>query len=70
LPQNSDFQLAIYDMNGKMIRSYSVSDHPAGWSNFMWDGKNSQGNRVSAGIYFCSLTAGDLSSSIKMVLVK
>lgn len=70
LPHMSDVQLAIYDMNGKKMRSYSGSEHPAGWGTFIWDGKNAQGERVSAGIYFCSVIAGDLSRTIKMVLIK
>lgn len=70
LPHTSDVQMEFYDMNGKMIRSHSVHNQALGWNYYAWDGKNTQGENVGAGIYFCSVLAGDLSRTIKMVLIK
>ena len=70
LPQVSDVQLDIYDMQGKMIKSHSERDQSTGWSNYLWDGKDVQGERVGAGIYFCRVSGGKLSKTIKLVLIR
>ena len=35
-----------------------------------WDGKNELGESVSSGVYFYTLTAGDFSSTRKMLILK
>jgi len=36
----------------------------------VWDGRDSQGNPVSSGVYFYRLTVGDKTLTKKMILVK
>jgi flagellar hook assembly protein FlgD len=44
--------------------------HDAGRYSVMWDGKNDNGVRVSSGVYFYRLLAGDYVSTKKMVMLK
>ena len=39
-------------------------------NKFVWDGRDSKGNTVSAGVYFARLQAGNVDATAKMVLVK
>jgi len=35
-----------------------------------WDGRNERGERVGSGVYFYQLSAGDFSSTRRMLVVK
>ena len=70
LPVTTDVSVVIYDLQGRMIRTYSESGHAAGWVNIHWDGSNASGEKVSTGVYLCRMVAGDYSRTIKMVYMK
>jgi len=42
----------------------------AGNNSILWSGIDNKGNKVSSGIYFCTLKAGDVYKSVKMVLLR
>ena len=67
--------LAIFDLNGKAVRSLAVGYQPAGIYRSRgraayWDGRNEMGERMGNGVYFCTLSAGDFSATRKMVVGK
>ncbi len=62
--------LAVFDVNGRLIRTLISGNVAAGRGSIEWDGTNSQGNPVSSGIYFCRLKAGGKVLARKMVLLK
>ena len=67
--------LAIFDLNGKAVRSLAVGYQPAGIYRSRgraayWDGRNEIGERMGNGVYFCTLSAGDFSATRKMVVGK
>ena len=35
-----------------------------------WDGRNESGERISSGVYFYTLSAGDYTAPRRMVIVK
>ena len=65
----------IYGVNGTLIRMLSFGHKAAGIYEHRsraayWDGRNAEGEQVSSGVYFYTLTAGDYTSMQKMVLRK
>ena len=65
LSAQSDVELSIFDINGKLVETL-VNDHvSAGYYNVNWDVSN-----VNSGIYFYRLQAGDLIDTKKMVFMK
>ncbi len=70
LPQASLVSLKIYDVLGKEIRTLTNRYYNAGHYTFDWDGKNNSRNRVSSGVYFYLLQAGDFSQVRKMTVVQ
>lgn len=70
LPTTSDVTLTMYDVAGKLVTTLQRAHQPAGWYDIQWDATDDSGNPVSTGVYFCRLNAGDISKTIKMILLK
>ncbi len=77
--------LAIYDMNGQMVRRLAVGYRAAGIYQsrsraVYWDGRNQFGESVASGLYFYTLTVrtetrgetkvGDFTATRKMLILK
>ncbi|MBC8376104.1 MAG: S8 family serine peptidase [FCB group bacterium] len=70
LPEVASARLQIFDIQGKLVQTISSPDLSAGWHQTMWDGKDNDGQLVSAGVYMAKLNAGVHTQSIKMLLLK
>ena len=80
----ANVRVSIYSVDGKLIRTLPVGYRAAGFYQnrnraAYWDGKNTQGESVSSGIYFYTLstestrdsvTADDFSATRKMLIRK
>jgi len=63
--------LAIYDLQGREVRRLvDASSLSAGPHAASWDGRDAQGLRLPAGIYFGKLTADGKEDARKLVLVR
>ncbi|MEW6702139.1 MAG: M28 family peptidase, partial [Bacteroidota bacterium] len=62
--------LKIFDLLGREIATLVNEEKPAGKYQISWNGEDNFGNKVSSGIYFYVLYAGDYVSARKMVLVR
>jgi flagellar hook assembly protein FlgD len=71
LPKAATVSLGIYDLNGRIVKHLiSGEQHGNGTHSVAWDGTNDNGEKVSSGIYFSRLQAGEYVASTKMSLVK
>jgi hypothetical protein len=59
--------LKIYDVNGKMVRSFATK---AGAAKVQWDGANAAGQSVSSGIYVARLVSGKNVLDQKLFLTR
>lgn len=75
-----DFQLEIFSLSGRKIRTYSAYDlhadnYPNGQTSIIWDGRDAAGGRVASGVYLYKVTAtpadggGAVESFGKVVVV-
>ena len=70
LPRESETDLAVYDVSGRLVRTLLHARFPAGSHVMSWDGTDNAGQRVRGGVYFARLkVAGELRSR-QLVLVK
>ncbi len=67
LPTASNIKLEIYDVMGRMIKSFTTNLQSSGTHQVVWDGTNSNGVRVSSGIYIYRFEAVSLESSERFV---
>lgn len=70
LAEKSAVDLSIFTPEGKRVVTLVKEKLPAGFKNVPWDGKDTKGNVLSAGVYFYRLKAGKTVLSRKMVLLK
>ncbi len=70
VPATSRVHLAVYDVTGRRVRTLYDGDRHAGEYSARWDGRDSGGEGVASGIYFCRLTAGKRTASAKVTLVR
>ena len=69
-PESGFATISIYSMAGQKIRELTADYLPAGTHTLLWDGKDSNGNAVSSGIYITRLQAGNYTATGRMVLMK
>ena len=75
LSEPAEVTLRIYAINGELVRTLALGQVPAGIYQSRtraayWDGKNNVGESVASGIYFYTLTAGEFTSTRKMLIRK
>ena len=70
LPDIRNVEIVIYDLLGRIIKTLNLNEVPGGRHEFKWYGENQFGNKVSTGIYFFQLTAGQEMQIQKMLLLK
>ena len=75
LSEPAEVTLTIYAVNGTKVRTLALGLMPAGIYQSRsraayWDGRNNVGEPVASGIYFYTLTAGEFTSTRKMLIRK
>lgn len=65
-----DVTIDIYDVTGARVRGLEKTRRTPGSYDVVWDGANDTGARVSTGIYFYRMRAGDFIATRKMLLLK
>ena len=71
----AEVTLTIYDTNGGAVRRLEMGHQPAGLYQsrsraLYWDGRNGQGESVTSGLYFYTLSAGEFTATRKMLIRK
>ena len=75
LSNDTDVQIAIYDISGGLVRQLDLGHQRAGHYTqrsraAYWDGRNGIGEHVASGVYFYTLTADDFTATRKMLIGK
>ncbi len=77
LPNTSEVEVEIYDLTGKLVKSFNISSQTAGINTLKWNGTNSNGKQVASGIYLYHFKAVSLEGknetfekSAKLILMK
>jgi hypothetical protein len=70
IPEAGNVELVIYNMAGQKVRTLINESQSASFYKVVWDGRNSMGENVGAGLYIYKLISGDFSKMQKMTLIK
>ncbi len=70
LPKSSVVRLEIYDLQGNAVNVLLSQRLETGQHITRWNGRDSQGRRLSSGIYYLKMTAGDFVDVKRIVLLR
>jgi hypothetical protein len=70
LSEEQSVTMQVYDVLGQRVKTLVDDTKQASLHRMTWDGTNRYGNRVSSGLYFVRMEAGDFTASKKTVLVR
>ena len=70
IKSNNSVSLKIYNTLGQVVRSFEKSQNISDQIEFIWNGKNNQGQDVATGNYFCIVSTVDKIYKLKLILVK
>lgn len=70
LSRTSPVILTIHDVAGRTVRTIVDDTWPEGQHEVTWTGIDSKGNPVRSGVYFARLMSGDITRSIRMILLR
>ena len=54
---------------GKLVKTLVNESQSSGFRGIQWNGKNSNNDKVSSGIYFYSIQSGEFQATKKMILL-
>lgn len=70
LSRRSAVSLAVYDVQGRLVKTLANGVLGEGPHQHIWDGLDSSGNPVTSGVYFYTLRAENRTLTRKMLLLK
>ncbi len=63
-------RLRIHDLDGRLVRILHEGILPAGVQKIVWDGRDAQGRRARAGVYYYRLRAGEKVEAGQVVVLR
>jgi len=66
LPYNSDVSITIYNIAGQIVKDFIYNAQASGYHNVYWNGRNTEGEKVSSGIYIYRFKAVSLENNGKV----
>jgi hypothetical protein len=70
LPTAALVMLEVFDLNGRLVRSFSMNQQEAGTHEVVWNGKDNSGLAVASGAYLYRMVINGAASTKKMLLVR
>jgi hypothetical protein len=70
LPENREIMVKVFDILGREVRTLVNGRVDAGFHEVTWDATDNVGRRVSSGVYYYQIVAGDFREIKKMLLIK
>lgn len=62
--------LRIFNNRGQTVKTLVNEKKKPGFHQITWDGKDASGNKVTSGVYFYWINAGDFSANKKLIFIK
>jgi hypothetical protein len=71
LARDAHVTLRVFDVSGRRVRTLADGWFPRGGPHTVrWDGRDANGERVAAGVYFCRLETGVRDQSRRLVRIR
>ncbi|MBI5475254.1 MAG: T9SS type A sorting domain-containing protein [Ignavibacteriales bacterium] len=70
VPQNTQLEVAIYDILGRKIRTLLSGEKTAGYHTIEWNGLTDENTTATSGVYFIRMISEKFNATQKIVMMK
>ncbi len=70
LPAKARVTIDVYDVAGRLVTTLADGSYPPGEHEVVWNGRDTSGRGVAAGVYFYSMKSESFEDRKKMILLK
>ena len=70
MPNSGKVTIKVFNVLGRQVRVLVNEKKDAGFHEVIWNARNDSGRKVSTGIYYYLIIAGEFKETKKMVLLK
>jgi glucuronoarabinoxylan endo-1,4-beta-xylanase len=70
IPERTAVRIEVFSSDGRKVRTLVNAEEQAGEYLAEWDGLDDAGLRAVSGVYFCRMTAGSFTRTVKMTVMK
>ena len=70
LPKSGPVTIKIYNVRGQLVDTLVDAEQAPGYYRVCWSGRNQHGNLAASGVYFCRMSSGSFTKTVKMILLK
>ncbi|MEO0162243.1 MAG: FlgD immunoglobulin-like domain containing protein, partial [candidate division WOR-3 bacterium] len=70
IPKEAKVDIKIYNCLGQVVRTLVDEEKEPGYYKIYWNGRDDKGKALTAGIYFCRMTAEEFVDTRKIILLK
>ncbi|MCD4819738.1 MAG: T9SS type A sorting domain-containing protein [Candidatus Cloacimonetes bacterium] len=70
LPKGGNVILKVYNLKGQFVKTLVNENKETGNHSVVWNGKDNNDCKVSSGVYFYRINAGEFTDMKKMLLIK
>jgi hypothetical protein len=70
LPRATAIDLAVYSVEGRIVRRLASGPTPAGTWESVWNGKDDSGSRVPSGLYFLRLSTSEGTATRRITFLR
>jgi hypothetical protein len=70
IAQPSEVSLRVYDVTGRLVATLADGRREAGEYRILWQGRNTSGKRVAAGVYFVRLNSPGFTQVQRLTLLR
>lgn len=69
IEQRTNVAITIYDITGAMVKTLTQGMQEPGDHSVTWNGMDARGRKISAGVYVCTIKAGDQTMSKEIIFM-
>ncbi len=70
LPGARNIDLTLHDVTGRMVSRFISTEQGGGWHSLSWVGRDDDGRRLPAGVYFLRADTGQAAATGRVLLVE
>jgi flagellar hook assembly protein FlgD len=63
-------EVTLFDVRGRLVRRIADGSYEAGLQSAVWDGRDGEGRRVAAGLYFLRAKSAGEERTLKLVVAR